>query len=101
MYGMPPETLDEAIARKTRTLADVVTLASQKPLDFDPGAKWQYSNLGIATLGRIIEVVADQPYEKFIESRIFQPLGMKAASFFCRWTASLAWPRSTFWTRAN
>jgi len=101
MYGMPPETLDEAIARKTRTLADVVTLASQKPLDFDPGAKWQYSNLGIATLGSIIEVVADQPYEKFIESRIFQPLGMKAASFFCRWTASLAWPRSTFWTRAN
>src|SRR5262249_33621328 len=82
MYGMPPETLDEAIARKTRTLADVVTLASQKPLDFDPGAKWQYSNLGIATLGRIIEVVADQPYEKFIESRIFQPLGMKDSFFF-------------------
>jgi len=82
MYGMPPETLDEAIARKTRTLADVVTLASQKPLDFDPGTKWQYSNLGIATLGRIIEVVADQPYEKFIESRIFLPLGMKDSFFF-------------------
>jgi CubicO group peptidase (beta-lactamase class C family) len=82
MFGMPPETLEEAIARKTRTLADVVTLASQKPLDFDPGTKWQYSNLGIATLGRIIEVVADQPYEKFIESRIFQPLGMKDSFFF-------------------
>jgi CubicO group peptidase (beta-lactamase class C family) len=82
MFGMPPETLDEAIARKTRTLADVVTLASQKPLDFDPGTKWQYSNLGIATLGRIIEVVSDQPYEKFIESRIFQPLGMKDSFFF-------------------
>jgi CubicO group peptidase (beta-lactamase class C family) len=82
MFGMPPETLDEAIARKTRTLADVVTLASQKPLDFDPGTKWQYSNLGIATLGRIIEVVADQPYERFIESRIFQPLGMKDSFFF-------------------
>jgi len=82
MFGMPPETLDEAIARKTRTLADVVTLASQKPLDFDPGTKWQYSNLGIATLGRIIEVVADQPFEKFIESRIFQPLGMRDSFFF-------------------
>jgi CubicO group peptidase (beta-lactamase class C family) len=82
MFGMPPETMDEAIARKTRTLAEVVTLASQKPLDFDPGTKWQYSNLGIATLGRIIEVVADQPYEKFIESRIFQPLGMKDSFFF-------------------
>lgn len=82
MYGMPPETIDEAISRKTRTLADVVTLYSQKPLDFDPGTKWQYSNLGIATLGRIIEVVSDQPYEKFIESRIFQPLGMKDSFFF-------------------
>ena len=38
---MTPETLDEAIARKTRTLADVATLGSQKPLDFDPGTKWQ------------------------------------------------------------
>jgi CubicO group peptidase (beta-lactamase class C family) len=82
MYGMPPETLDEAIARKSRTLAEVVTLASQRPLDFDPGTKWQYSNLGIATLGRIIEVVSDQPFEKFIESRIFQPLAMKDSFFF-------------------
>jgi CubicO group peptidase (beta-lactamase class C family) len=82
MYGMPPETLDEAIARKTLTLSEVTLMASQRPLDFDPGTKWQYSNLGIATLGRIIEVVADQPYEKFIESRIFQPLGMKDSFFF-------------------
>jgi len=82
MYGMPPETLEETTLRKTLTISEVVLMASQKPLDFDPGTKWQYSNLGIATLGRIIELVADQPYEKFIESRIFQPLGMKDSSFF-------------------
>jgi len=82
MYGMPPETLDEAIARKTLTLSEMALMASQKPLDFDPGTKWQYSNYGIAVLGRIIEIVADQPYEKFIESRIFQPLGMKDSFFF-------------------
>ncbi|HLM99083.1 MAG TPA: serine hydrolase domain-containing protein [Bryobacteraceae bacterium] len=82
MYGMPPETLDEAIARKTLTLSEVALMASQKPLDFDPGTKWQYSNYGIAVLGRIIEIVADQPYDKFIESRVFQPLGMKDSFFF-------------------
>jgi CubicO group peptidase (beta-lactamase class C family) len=82
MYGMPPETLDEAIARKTLTLSEMAIMASQKPLDFDPGTKWQYSNYGIAVLGRIIEIVADQPYDKFIESRIFQPLGMKDSFFF-------------------
>ena len=64
------------------TAQKILDLWARKPLDFEPGAKWQYSNLGIATLGRIIEVVADQPYEKFIESRIFLPLGMKDSFFF-------------------
>ena len=54
-------------------LKDAVALFSQQPLDFEPGTKWQYSNAGIATLGRIIEVVSDQPYEKFLEERIFRP----------------------------
>jgi CubicO group peptidase (beta-lactamase class C family) len=57
-------------------------MGSQVPLDFDPGTKWQYSNLGIATLGRIIEVVADQPYDKFLENSIFTPLGMKDTYVF-------------------
>jgi CubicO group peptidase (beta-lactamase class C family) len=82
MYGMPPETLEDALGRARKTVAEVVALASQQPIDFDPGSKWQYSNLGIATLGRIIEVVSDQPYEKFMEARILQPLGMKDSFFF-------------------
>ena len=41
-----------------------------------------YSNPGIATLGRIVEVTADMPYEKFLETRIFQPLGMKDSHVF-------------------
>src|SRR5438094_1445878 len=63
-------------------IKEAVALYSQQPLDFEPGSKRQYSNAGIATLGRVIEVVADQPYEKFLEERIFRPLGMKDSFFF-------------------
>jgi CubicO group peptidase (beta-lactamase class C family) len=64
------------------TLAEVVQVAARQPLQFEPGTKWSYSNLGIATLGRIIEVVSGQPYERFLEERIFRPLAMKDTHFF-------------------
>ena len=35
------------------------------PLHFEPGTKYQYSNAGINTAGRIIEVVSGMPYEDF------------------------------------
>ena len=52
------------------------------PLAFEPGAKWSYSNPGIATLGRIIEIVSDQPYDRFISDRLLAPLGMKDSFYF-------------------
>ncbi|MGH9720464.1 MAG: serine hydrolase domain-containing protein [Bryobacteraceae bacterium] len=80
--GMPPEGAKELYQTMNLTLAQAVFLFSQQPLDFEPGTKWQYSNPGIATLGRIVEVVADQPFEKFLEDRIFRPLAMKDSFFF-------------------
>lgn len=65
-----------------RTLADACLIYSQQALDFEPGTKWQYANTGIATLGRIIEVSSGMPYEKFLETRIFQPLGMVDSYIF-------------------
>lgn len=82
MAAPPPEGAKEILQRMDMPLKDAVALYSQQPLDFEPGTKWQYSNSGIATLGRIIEVVADQPYEKFLEEHIFRPLGMKDSFFF-------------------
>jgi CubicO group peptidase (beta-lactamase class C family) len=49
---------------------------------FEPGAEWNYSNIGIAALGRIIEVVTKQSYDEFMAKRIFQPLHMKDTFFF-------------------
>lgn len=84
MPEMPPESMGgvEFYFRMDKTLAEAVTLYSQQPLEFDPGTKWAYSNTGMATLGRIIEVASDQPYERFIDERILKPLGMTDSFFF-------------------
>ena len=82
MSYLPPAGIKELNTNMDRTLADAVLLYSQMPLEFEPGSKWQYSNLGIAILGRIIEVRSGMPFEKFLETRIFQPLGMKDSHFF-------------------
>jgi CubicO group peptidase (beta-lactamase class C family) len=82
MISNPPEGIKELYTRMDLTLAQAVAIYSQQPLDFEPGTRWQYSNPGIATLGRIVEVVSGLPFEKFLEERIFQPLGMKDSFLF-------------------
>lgn len=52
------------------------------PLTFEPGRVFHYSNAGMNTAGRIIEVVSGMPYEKFMQERLFAPLGMKDTTFF-------------------
>ena len=63
-------------------LADAVKLYGQSRLLFEPGTRWKYSNLGIATLGRIIEVISGEDYVSYINSRLFVPLGMHDSFFF-------------------
>jgi CubicO group peptidase (beta-lactamase class C family) len=83
--GMPgglPTGLSDLYRKFDKTLAEAVAVYSQQPLQFEPDTEWRYSNMGMATLGRIIEVVSGQPYERFIAARIFEPLGMKDSFFF-------------------
>jgi D-alanyl-D-alanine carboxypeptidase len=51
---------------------------AKKPLDFEPGTKWQYSNTNFVIAGRIVETVAGEPLMDFITQHIFRPLGMKS-----------------------
>jgi len=64
------------------TLAERVAAVHGTALLFEPGTAWNYSNIGIAALGRIVEVVTSQPYDRFLAERIFQPLAMKDTFFF-------------------
>jgi CubicO group peptidase (beta-lactamase class C family) len=48
----------------------------KKPLDFEPGTQWQYSNTNFVIAGRIVEQVAGEPLMDFLTQRVFRPLGM-------------------------
>jgi CubicO group peptidase (beta-lactamase class C family) len=78
--GMGEATDEETKA--ARTLSDLIPAFASKPLAFEPGSKWQYSQSGILTLGRIIEIVSGFPFEAFLRKRIFDPLGMKDTTFY-------------------
>jgi CubicO group peptidase (beta-lactamase class C family) len=58
-------------------IADSVAQSAKVPLKFEPGTGWLYSNCGINAVGRLIEVVSGMPYERFMQERLFAPLGMK------------------------
>ncbi len=78
----PSGDIKDLYQKMNLTLAEAVAIYAKQPLVFEPGSKWQYCNVGIATLGRIVEVVSGQPFEKFLDTRIFQPLGMKDSFLF-------------------
>lgn len=52
------------------------------PLDFPPEARYQYSNAGINTAARVVEVVGGEAFESFLERRLFKPLGMHDTTFW-------------------
>jgi CubicO group peptidase (beta-lactamase class C family) len=82
MRQMPQGDMKDIHWKMDHTLAEAVASFAKEPLEFEPGAKWLYSNTGFATLGRIIEVVSGQSYESFIQSRLLQPLQMKDTFFY-------------------
>jgi len=52
-----------------------------KPLESEPGTKWNYSNSGYALLGYLIEKISGQSYSDFLQQNIFTPLGMKDSGY--------------------
>ena len=79
--GMPFSSAMEQPTLDMLPLREAVRSYAMTPLLFEPGTKYQYSNAGINTAGRIIEVVSGMPYEQFLAKRLFEPLGMKDTTF--------------------
>ncbi len=63
------------------TIGEAVKRLASLPLLFQPGDDWEYS-LADDVLGRLVEVVSGMPLDKFLQERLFQPLGMKDTYFF-------------------
>jgi len=66
----------QAHRAETRSLADYVKLFGSRPVAFAPGSKMEYSNYGYILLGRIIELVSGEPYQKYVQEHIYLPAGM-------------------------
>jgi CubicO group peptidase (beta-lactamase class C family) len=63
--------------REPVTAEGIVDRWARKPLDFEPGAAWQYSNTGFVVAGRVLEKATGTPAIEYLRRRIFTPLGMK------------------------
>jgi CubicO group peptidase (beta-lactamase class C family) len=93
--GLPENSGEET--RAAKNLQDLVAAFAKKPMQFEPGARWQYSQTAINALGRIVEVVSGKPFEQFLDERIFEPLGMTDTTFYpsAEQAARLATPYKT------
>jgi CubicO group peptidase (beta-lactamase class C family) len=80
--GLPFKSLMEFPTLDVLSLRDAACSYAMTPLQFEPGTKSGYSNAGINTAGRIIEVVSGTPYEDFLDKRLLGPLGMKDTTFW-------------------
>ncbi len=69
-------------ARQAKTLADLVPLWLAAPMQYEPGAKWQYCQSGINAGARIVEVVSGMSFDAFLQKRLFDPLGMTNTTFY-------------------
>jgi D-alanyl-D-alanine carboxypeptidase len=67
--------------QKDVTVQQMVDSFKNDPLEFAPGSRYKYNNSGYFLLGAIIEKVSGQTYDKFVEQRIFVPLGMSRSAY--------------------
>src|SRR5437868_13095017 len=72
MPGMLVATTPQAIADEW----------AKKPLDFDPGSRWQYSNTNYTLAGMVVEKASGIPFFQFVRTRILQPAGLTSAADF-------------------
>jgi CubicO group peptidase (beta-lactamase class C family) len=79
------------------TLEQTSRRIAQEPLIFQPGSRWSYSTAGIDVIGRVVEVASGMPFDRFLQKRVFDPLGMKDTSFwidrgkYARWAHPYQW----------
>ena len=62
--------------RQPASAQQILDTWAKKPLDFEPGTKWQYSNTNFVIAGRIVETITGAPLMDLLTTRIFRPLGM-------------------------
>jgi CubicO group peptidase (beta-lactamase class C family) len=103
--GVPPDkqgiTLHHLLTHTSGLIGDLggdyqvmprdslVQLALASELQWAPGTRYDYSNLGYSLLGAIVELTSGQPYEQYLHERLFRPVGMQKTGYrIPQWTAA-------------
>ena len=73
---------DVKTPRTYSTLGELTMAYAREPLQFEPGSRWSYSNPGINTLGRLVEVLSGKEFATFIQERVLDPLQMRDTTFW-------------------
>jgi D-alanyl-D-alanine carboxypeptidase len=89
---------DYLIPEWTHPTTSAATLEkwARKPLNFDPGTRWQYSNTGYVLAGSIVEKASGKPLVAFLREKILDPLGMASAGDCNDHSATDATPYTRF-----
>jgi D-alanyl-D-alanine carboxypeptidase len=74
-YSNLPGYVTDTIQRDLTT-DQLVALFGQEPLDFEPGARFAYSNSGYALAGAVIEAASGMSWDAYLRRTLFEPLGM-------------------------
>lgn len=85
-----PQDYVAPFMEKPVTAESILDQWARKPLDFEPGTRWQYSNTNYVVAGRIVERVTGGPFFAFLAKRILQPLGMTSAIDLAEHTLGLS-----------
>jgi len=73
---------DRTSRAKYRTVDEMLTLAKNESLAFEPGSRWAYSNTGMLVLGKVIEVVTKQDYFDYVREHLYKPAGMMSTDAY-------------------
>jgi CubicO group peptidase (beta-lactamase class C family) len=65
-----------------RTVDEMLRLADDKELAFEPGTRWQYSNTGMLVLGKVVESASGSDYFDYVRANIYAPAGMTSSDCY-------------------
>lgn len=88
--GRPHEVARVAKKPLPVSASDVARYTLTLPLDFDPGARYAYSNVGYLLLGRLIEQASGLPYERYVKEKVLAPAGVTRMQLGRAWQDDLA-----------
>jgi len=72
---------DADVLNINNTLDEFIKRVAKLPLNSQPGTEWHYS-ISVDIQGYIVQKLSGMPFEKFLEQRIFKPLGMVDTAFY-------------------